>query len=61
MYRKFSEVAPMHQNITTAAVGQVAVFLCSDMAAKTTGQVVFVDSGYNIMGITEPIEKILSD
>ncbi|MGB2909323.1 MAG: enoyl-ACP reductase [Anaerolineales bacterium] len=61
MYRKFSEVAPLHQNITTADVGQVAVFLCSDMAAKTTGQVVFVDSGYNIMGITEPIEKILSD
>jgi enoyl-[acyl-carrier protein] reductase I len=61
MYRKFSEVAPLHQNITTTDVGQVAVFLCSDMAAKTTGQVVFVDSGYNIMGITEPIEKILSD
>jgi len=61
MYRKFSEVAPLHQNITTADVGKVAVFLCSDMAAKTTGQVVFVDSGYNIMGITEPIEKILSD
>ena len=61
MYRKFSEVAPLHQNITTADVGKVAVFLCSDMAAKTTGQVIFVDSGYNIMGITEPIEKILSD
>ena len=61
MYRKFSEVAPLHQNITPEDVGQVAVFLCSDMAAKTTGQVVFVDSGYNIMGITEPIEKILSD
>ena len=61
MYRKFSEVAPLDQNKTAADVGKVAVFLCSDMAAKTTGQVVFVDSGYNIMGITEPIEKILSD
>lgn len=56
MYRKFPEVAPLHQNITPEDVGNAAVFLCSDMAAKTTGEVLFVDSGFNILGITEPMD-----
>jgi len=59
MHKRFTEVAPLRQPVTAEDVGQAAVFLCSDMAAKTTGQVVFVDSGYNIMGITEPIEEHL--
>lgn len=61
MYRKFTDVAPLRQEITAADVGKTAVYLCSDLAAKTTGQVVFVDSGYNILGVTEPIDKMLSD
>ncbi len=61
MYRKFTDVAPLQQGITAEDVGQTAVYLCSDMAAKTTGQVVFVDSGYNILGVTEPLDKMLSD
>jgi len=56
MYRRFSEVAPLHQNVTTEDVGGAAVFLCSDLSAKTTGEVFYVDSGYNILGISEPIE-----
>jgi enoyl-[acyl-carrier protein] reductase I len=60
MYRKFAEVAPLHQNLTIEDVGQTAVYLCSDMSAKTTGQIVFVDSGYNILGITEPMEQVLA-
>jgi enoyl-[acyl-carrier protein] reductase I len=60
MYRKFTEVAPLGQTITAEDVGQTAVYLCSDMAAKTTGEVVFVDSGFNILGITEPLDEILS-
>lgn len=51
MYRKFNEVAPLHQGVTIEDVGNTAVYLCSDLAAKTTGQVVFVDSGYNILGV----------
>jgi len=61
MYRKFTDVAPLQQGITAEDVGQTAVYLCSDMAAKTTGQVVFVDSGYNILGVTEPLDEILAD
>jgi enoyl-[acyl-carrier protein] reductase I len=56
MYRKYSEVAPLHQNVTIEDVGRAAVFLCSDMSAKTTGQVVYVDSGYSILGIPENVE-----
>jgi len=56
MYRKYSDVAPLHQNIDIEDVGQAAVFLCSDLAPKTTGQVLFVDSGYNILGISEDVE-----
>jgi enoyl-[acyl-carrier protein] reductase I len=60
MYRKFTEVAPLQKGITKDDVGQTAVYLCSDMAARTTGAVVYVDSGYNILGVTEPMEKIQS-
>jgi enoyl-[acyl-carrier protein] reductase I len=56
MYRQFAEMAPLHQNITTEDVGKAAVFLCSDLASKTTGEVLYVDAGYNILGLTEPLE-----
>lgn len=56
MYRKFADLAPLHENITNEDVGAAAVFLCSDLAAKTTGEVLFVDSGYNILGFTEAVE-----
>lgn len=56
MYRQFAEIAPLHQNVTIEDVGGAAVFLCSDLAAKTTGEVVYVDSGYNILGVPEPVE-----
>ena len=53
MYRHFADLAPLHQNITIEDVGATAVALCSELAPKTTGQVVYVDSGYNILGIPE--------
>jgi enoyl-[acyl-carrier protein] reductase I len=56
MYREFTEVAPLRQNVTIEDVGNAAVFLCSDMASKTTGQILFVDSGFNILGLTETID-----
>ncbi len=55
MYRQFAEIAPLRQNVTIEDVGGAAVFLCSDLAAKTTGEVLYVDSGYNILGISEPV------
>ncbi len=43
--------APLKRNVTTKEVGNVISFLCSDMASAITGQVVYADNGYSIMGI----------
>ncbi len=45
------ERAPLHRNVTTVQVGNVATFLLSNMSEAITGQVIYADSGYNIMGI----------
>ena len=45
------EKAPLHRNVTTTQVGNVAAFLLSGMSDAITGQVIYADSGYNIMGI----------
>ena len=54
MYRQFADIAPLRQNISIEDVGSAAVFLCSDMAARTTGEVMFVDAGFNILSVAEP-------
>jgi len=43
--------APLHRNITIDDVGKAALYLASDLSSGTTGDVLFVDSGYNIMGV----------
>jgi len=43
--------APLRRNVTTEDVGNAAAFLCSDLAAGITGEIVHVDSGYHIMGM----------
>ena len=45
------EKSPLHRNVTTTQVGNVATFLLSDMSDSITGQVIYADSGYNIMGV----------
>jgi enoyl-[acyl-carrier protein] reductase I len=44
------ERAPMRRNVTSDDVGNAAVFLCSELGGGVTGEVVHVDSGYNILG-----------
>jgi enoyl-[acyl-carrier protein] reductase I len=56
MYRQFAEVAPLRQNVGIEDVGGAAVFLASGLAAKITGEVLYVDSGYNILGAAESVE-----
>ena len=41
----------LHKNVTTTQVGNVATFLLSDMSDCITGQVIYADNGYNIMGV----------
>ena len=56
MYRHFNKLAPLQQHVTIEDVGGMAVALCSDLSARVTGEVVYVDSGYNIIGVPEPPE-----
>ena len=43
--------SPLGRNITLDDIGRCALYLCSDLSSGTTGEVLFVDSGYNIMGV----------
>lgn len=45
------ERAPLHRNVTTTEVGDVSTFLLSNMSRCITGQVIYADSGYNIIGV----------
>jgi enoyl-[acyl-carrier protein] reductase I len=45
--------APLRRSITPREVGDVAAFLCSDLASGVTGETTFVDAGYNILGMAE--------
>lgn len=43
--------SPLRRNVTIDEVGNVAAFLCSDLASGVTGEITYVDAGYNIVGI----------
>ncbi|MFL6375759.1 MAG: enoyl-ACP reductase [Pyrinomonadaceae bacterium] len=45
------EKSPLKRNVTAAEVGSTALFLVSDLASGITGETIYVDCGYNIMGI----------
>ena len=51
MYGAFDDVAPLRSNITIEDVGGTAVYLASDLAHAVTGEVVYVDGGFNILGV----------
>ena len=54
MYREFPAIAPLRRHISPEDVGNSAVWLASDWARNITGEVLFVDSGYNILGAFSP-------
>ena len=45
------EKAPLHRNVTTKQVGDSTAFLFSDLSSAITGEIIHVDSGYNIIGV----------
>jgi enoyl-[acyl-carrier protein] reductase I len=51
------ERSPLRRNIDQKEVGQTALWLCSDLSSGVTGAVVYVDAGYNILGMPEPPEN----
>lgn len=52
MLAKVGEASPLKRNVSTEDVGNAAAFLCSDLAAGITGQTIYVDAGYNIVGMS---------
>jgi enoyl-[acyl-carrier protein] reductase I len=46
------DYAPLRRSVTIEDVGNVAAFLCSPLAAGVTGEITYVDAGYNILGMT---------
>ncbi len=43
--------APLRKNVSIEEVGNVAAFLCSDLASGITGEITYVDAGFNIVGM----------
>jgi enoyl-[acyl-carrier protein] reductase I len=52
MLSRVAEVAPMRRNVTLEDVGNAAAFLCSDLAAGITGEILYVDSGFSTVGMS---------
>src|SRR5436190_6094152 len=50
MLKSHAERAPLGRNVEVAEVGSTGVFLASDSSSGITGEVIYVDCGYNIMG-----------
>ena len=50
MIKTHADRAPLHRNVDQMEVGGAALFLASDLSSAITGEVMYVDCGYNIMG-----------
>ncbi|MCS5585541.1 MAG: enoyl-ACP reductase [Pseudomonadales bacterium] len=51
MLSKAAHAAPLRKNVSIQEVGNVAAFMCSDLASGVTGEITYVDAGYNITGL----------
>ncbi len=51
LYGGFDEIAPLRSNITIEDVGKSAVYLASDLSGAVTGEIHYVDGGFNIVGV----------
>ncbi|HEY1462495.1 MAG TPA: enoyl-ACP reductase [Terriglobales bacterium] len=50
MLKAHAERAPLHRNVDVKEVGSTGVFLASDASSGITGETIYVDCGYNVMG-----------
>jgi enoyl-[acyl-carrier protein] reductase I len=51
MLKHYADKAPLRRNVELEEIGNAALFLLSDMSSAITGEVLYVDCGYNIMGL----------
>jgi enoyl-[acyl-carrier protein] reductase I len=54
MLGRVAAVAPLRRNVTVEDVGNAAAFLCSDLAGGITGEITYVDAGFNTVGMSFP-------
>jgi enoyl-[acyl-carrier protein] reductase I len=52
-----AHTAPLKRNVTIEDVGNAAAFLCSDLAAGITGEILYVDGGYSTVGMSFPADE----
>jgi enoyl-[acyl-carrier protein] reductase I len=56
VYKWQGENSPLRRNITAADVGGAGVYLLSDLSAGVTGEILYVDAGYNVIGMLNLLE-----
>ena len=54
MLGRVAAAAPLRRNVTLEDVGNAAAFLCSDLAGGITGEITYVDGGFNTVGMSFP-------
>ncbi len=54
LYGPFNEVAPLRAHISIEDVGKTALYLASDLSSAVTGELIYVDGGFNILGVPTP-------
>jgi len=55
------QATPLGRGVSIDEVGNTAAFLCSDLASGITGEIVYVDGGFNTVGISERLLESLGD
>lgn len=56
MLARVAQISPIRRNVTQEDVGNTAAFLCSDLSAGITGEIVYVDGGFSTIGMSFPPE-----
>ena len=54
LYGPFDQIAPLRAHITPEDCGKTALYLGSDLSSAVTGEVIYVDGGFNILGVPTP-------
>ena len=54
LYGPFNEIAPLRAHVTIEDVGRTATYLGSDLSSAVTGEVIYVDGGFSILGVPTP-------
>jgi len=49
------KVVPLGRNVTIEEVGNASAFLCSDLASGITGEILYVDAGFNTVGLSAQV------